>query len=74
MNITDYFYRLPKFNGRTGTLPPLDDETDTTRFRSLDDRRSANPTLINSAQSPMIGEEEREANLTKVEGGDDIKT
>lgn len=66
-------YRLPKFNGRTGVLPPLDDEKDTTRFRSLDDRRSADPTLINNSQSPMMGEEGREINLTKVGGGDDIK-
>lgn len=66
-------YRLPKFNGRTGTLPPLEDEKDTTRFRSLDDRRSANPTLINSSQSPLIGEEEREINLTKVGKEEEVK-
>jgi len=39
----------------------------------LDDRRSANPTLINSSQSPLIGEEEREINLTKVGGEGEIK-
>lgn len=63
---------MPKFNGRTGTLPPLEDEKDTTRFRSLDDRRSADPTLINHAQSPMMAEE-GDINVTKVGGGDDTK-
>lgn len=64
---------MPKFNGRTGVLPPLEDEKVTTRFRSLDDRRSADPTLVNQSQSPMMAEEGREINHTNVEGGNDSK-
>lgn len=52
-------------------LPPLEDERDTTRFRSLDDRRSADPTLINQSQSPMMAEDGREINPTQVDGGED---
>jgi len=52
-------YRLPKFNGRTGVLPPLEDGQDT-RFRSLDDRRSADLTLQNQSQSPLIPETARD--------------
>lgn len=64
---------MPKFNGRTGVLPPLDDEKNSTRFRSLDDRRSADPTLINHSQSPMMVEDGREINHAKVDEGDDSK-